>query len=447
MQNTQQQRSEVRLSASMRGLNEIRPSHGLDKMKIWIRTIGFALGLQCALSSCGLFAQNGYNTSGNAGQPGQPSQPIKQPGQPNNPLQTRQQLDPNLNPGLLPGRPAGATTQDNAKLVVTKDPYAENPISPQEQQYVDQLLDYWEKSTKNLERLSCDFKLFEYNSNAPFVQQLAQQTGQDVRQIKYKASQGVVRYMKPDKGMYKVDVAIALTGKLDKGGQPEMLPSEQLDQDYWICDGETIHKYDRVEKKVTHYVIPAELRGQNIMETPLPFLFGIEKVKVRERFWVRALQPPPQTNGQPNNDLFLIEAYPKFQQDALNYSKVHIFLDRKEFLPLALIKYGTDHVDEPGTALTDSREHFEFENRVRDANLLQKFNEIVFRQQFIPLQLPAGWKEETQEYSPLATGDAVADVYQNAPAGQALQGQPNGLVPANPVPGSAAVPPVNGLRK
>lgn len=414
-------------------------------MKIWIRTIGFALGLHCALSSCGLFAQNGYNTSG-AGQTGQPNQPIKQPGQPNN-NPARPQLNPNLNPGLLPGQPVGVSAQDSAKLIVTKDPYADNPITPQEQQYVDQLLDYWENSTKNLERLSCDFKLFEYNSNAPFVQQLAQQTSQDIRQIKYKASQGVIRYMKPDKGMYKVDMAIALTGKLDKNGQPEMLSSEQLEQDYWICDGETIHQYDRVQKKVTHYVIPSELRGQNIMETPLPFLFGIEKTKVKERFWVRALQPPPQANGQPNTDLFLIEAYPKYQQDAQNYSKVHIFLDRKEFLPLALIKYQTDHVDEPKLPLTDSREYFEFTNRVRDANLLQKFNEIVFRQQFIPLQLPAGWTEETKEYTPLATGESVADVYRNTPAGQPLQGQPNGVVPSNAVPGSAAVPPVNGLRK
>lgn len=416
-------------------------------MKIWIRTIGIALGLQVAWSSCGLFAQNGYNTSGNSGQPGQAGQSIKQPGQAGNPVQARPQLDPNLNPGLLQGQPVGVPSQGNAKLIVTKDPYVDNPISPQEQQYVDQLLDYWEKSTKNLERLSCDFKLFEYNSNAPFVQQLAKETGLDVRQIKYKASQGVIRYMKPDKGMYKVDMAIALTGKLDKAGQPEMLPSEQLDQDYWICDGETIHQYDRVNKKVTHFVIPAELRGQNIMETPLPFLFGIEKVKVKERFWVRALQPPAQANGQPNNDLFLIEAYPKFQQDAMNYSKVQIFLDRKEFLPLALIKYQTDHVDEPGVPLTDSREYFEFFNRVRDANLLQKFNELVFRQQFIPLQLPAGWTEETKEYSPISTGQSVADVYQNVPAGQPMPGQPNGVVPQNTVPGSAAVPPVNGLRK
>jgi len=145
--------------------------------------------------------------------------------------------------------------------------------------------------------------------------------------------------------------------------------------------------------------------------------------------------------------MFLIEAYPKFQQDAQNYSKVQIYLDRKEFLPLALIKYGTDHVDEEGQTLTDSREYFEFSNRVRDANLLQKFNEIVFRQQFIPLQLPAGWTEETKEYSPLSTGESIADNYQNAPAGQPLSTQPNGNSPANQVPGSAAVPPVNGLRK
>lgn len=430
-------------------------------MKIRIRSIGFAAGLKCALASSLLLAQSGYNTSGSTGQPSQQGQPNRpagqqvQPVQSGNPLQTRQQLDPNLNPGLQQSRTqqvGGANDyQKNAKIVVVKDPYQKNPISPQEQEYIDQLLDYWEKSTKNLQRLSCDFKLFEYNSNAPFVQELAQQTGLDVRQIKYKASQGVVRYMTPDKGMYKVDMAIALTGKLDKNGQPEMLSSEHLDQDYWICDGETIHQYDRINKKVTHYVIPAELRGTNIMETPLPFLFGIEKNKVKERFWIRALQPPPLANGQPNNDMFLIEAHPKFLQDAQNYSMVHIYLDRKEFLPLALIKYGTDHVDEPGEPLTDSREYFEFSNRVRDANLLQKFSETLFRQQFIPLQVPAGWTEETKEYSPVVTDDVIAEQMRN-PAGQKTLGQFNGEVPGNPnpggpVPGSAAAPPSNTLRK
>ncbi len=239
--------------------------------------------------------------------------------------------------------------------------------------------------------------------------------------------------MKPDKGMYKVDMAIALTGKLDKNGQPEMLSSEQLEQDYWICDGETIHQYDRVQKKVTHYVIPSELRGQNIMETPLPFLFALKRPRSRTILGTSSSATSTSQRTTQHRPL-LDRSYPKYQQDAQNYSKVHIFLDRKEFLPLALIKYQTDHVDEPKLPLTDSREYFEFTNRVRDANFLQKFNEIVFRQQFIPLQLPAGWTEETKEYTPLATGESVADVYRNTPAGQPLQGQPNGVVPSNAVP-------------
>jgi TIGR03009 family protein len=441
-------------------------------MKTWIRSFGCLTLLGLSSHAGLLLAQTGYNTSGT--QPQNP--PNRQPQNQPNAANPKGGVPVALNPGLQqPGypQPGLQPAADSSKLVVVNDPYADNPISPKEQEYLDQLLNYWEQNTKNIQRLHCEFKLFEFDSNSPFVQQVAQLAKKDIREVKAKASTGILRYMAPDKGKYMIDMSIALTGKLNAEGQPEMLSSEQIDMPYWICDGETIHDYDRKNKLVTHYVIPKELRGKNIIETPLPFLFGVEAQKVKNRYWVRALTPPPLANGQPNNDIFFIEAFPKYQQDAVNYSKVHIFLDRKEFLPVALIVYKTEHRDNAGEQLIDCRDYYEFTTREKD-KFIQKFNEVVFRQEFIELKLPAGWKEETKEYVPLASPESMVQEGQKPPQGQTpfgrgnepgvpgntngqgvpvAQGNPAGnnpnssFGPAQGVPASAGNPPKNGLRK
>ena len=454
------------------------------QMKIWKRWGErlVVVGLACSTTNS-LFAQQGYNTSG--ANPPRGSQLGNQPnantiGSPQgafnpNALRTNPPagINPNLNPGLQ--RPAPQVGQDPASNVVTRDPYSDSPKSPEEEKYLDQLLAVWEQNTKDIERLSCEFRMYEYNSNANFVEQLAQQTGKNVREIKAKAASGVVRYMKPDKGMYRIDQVIALTGKLDANSQPEMKASDNLVGDYWICDGETFHSYERKEKKVTHYVIPKEMQGIGILESPMPFLFGVEAKKLKERYWLRALNPPPLPNGQPNKDLFLIEAYPKFQQDAVNYDHVHVFLDRQEFLPLALIKYDTDHTDEKDKALVDKREYYEFVTREKNAGIFKKLSEKIWNQEFIPVKLPAGWTEETKEYTPTATDPLQAGgnvfppqgIPANAPLNQPNQQQgtqPPGVLssfpniqnpqvpqynpnqPGNGQPNAAALPPSNGLR-
>jgi TIGR03009 family protein len=460
------------------------------QMKIWKRW-GESLvvvGLACSTTNT-LFAQQGYNTSGanpprgnqqgsqlNTSQPNA-AQPGFSPGAPQgafNPNAPRTNtpagINPNLNPGLQ--RPVSQIGQEPTNTVVTRDPYSDSPKSPEEEKYLDQLLAVWEQNTKDIERLSCEFRMYEYNSNANFVEQLAQQTGKNIREIKAKAASGVVRYMKPDKGMYRIDQVIALTGKLDANNQPEMKASDNLVGDYWICDGETVHSYERKEKKVTHYVIPKEMQGIGILESPMPFLFGVEAKKLKERYWLRALNPPPLPNGQPNKDLFLIEAYPKFQQDAVNYDHVHVFLDRQEFLPLALIKYDTDHVDEKDKPLVDKREYYEFVTREKNAGIFKKLSEKIWNQEFIPVKLPTGWTEETKEYTPAATDQLKAGgnvfppqgIPANAPFNQPQGSQPPGTLssfpnlqnpkapqygtnpPGNGQLNSAAIPPNNGLR-
>jgi TIGR03009 family protein len=436
------------------------------QMKTWNRWIGYCtLAFIFSSSGASLLGQQGYNTSG--ARPGNANPNQASPQQPGAtgtiPVSTNNGANPNTpNPVYNPGlqRPAPATPAANVDPVVTKDPYADRPLTPQETAYLDQLLSFWEQSTKNLERLSCEFRRYEYNSNANFVQQLAQQTGLKVTDIKTTVSAGVIRYMKPDKGMYRIDAMVALTGKLDAKNQPEMLASDSLFGDYWICDGATVHNYDRKEKKVTHFTIPKEMQGIGILESPMPFLFGVEAKKLKERYWLRALPPPTKPDGTPNNDLFVIEAYPKTQQDAVNYDHVLVYLDREQFLPVHLIKFNPDHVDEPGKPLVDSREHYEFTTREKNASAWQKLGEAIFLKEFIPLKLPAGWTEETREYVPpgmennLQANNGMqpgvpGGVPVGAPAGGAAPiGQPTGAPGFTPgtVPNAANRPADNSLR-
>lgn len=415
-------------------------SHGSIEMMNWKTWLGgFSLASYLIVPSCEVSAQQGYNTSNN--RPVQKAPQTNPQGTiPQSPTGSVPSLDRTLNPGLQqPASPPAASAQ-----VVTRDPYQDKPVSAQEQQYLDQLLNYWEQSTKNVDRLNCEFRRFQYDSNSNFVAQLAQQSNKNIREIKATAASGVVKYMKPDKGMYYIEQVLTLTGKLTAKNEPEMAASENVVGEYWICDGEAVHDYDRKAKKVTHYKIPKNMQGVGILESPMPFLFGVEAKKLKERYWMRPLQPPPKEDGQPNDDLFLIEAYPKFQQDAVNYDHVHIFLDRKEFLPLALIKYNPEHRDVAGEPLVDSREYYEFVKREKNASIFQRMKEEIFNSEFIPKKLPAGWTEETKEYNPeVDPAQAVkAPVFPNQPVPNVPSNNagPGNAAAQNPLPGNGSVP-------
>ncbi len=421
-------------------------------MKTWNRWIGCcAVASTLSWSVATVQGQQGYNFSGGSPAPNGAAQPQQtQSPQGATPV-SRNTLNLQANPALQPSVPASAPAE-----VVTKDPYAANPLSPQEIDYLDRLLVHWEQSTKGIKRLSCEFRCYEYNSNANFVQQMAQQSGKDIRQLPATISAGVIRYMVPDKGMYQITQKVALTGQLNKDNTPEMKASENIALDHWICDGTTVHNYNHKEKVVTHFTIPKEMQGLGILESPMPFLLGVEAKKMKERYWLRPLPSPLKPDGTQNQDIRCIQAYPKLQQDAVNYDHVEVYLDAKEFLPIALVKYGPEHNDAPGEAWVDSREHYEFTSRARDASLLTKISEGLFNQQFIPLKVDSSWREETHEYVPPGMENPNMEALmqpqappQGIPQGGGYQGAPNATPPGyapGSAPNSANRPAENGLR-
>ena len=329
------------------------------------------------------------------------------PGNPTNPT-----LNPTLNPALNQRPVSSQLPSVSGKEVVTKNPFP--ALSPAEQTHLDQVLNYWEGSTANIERYSCKLRRWQYNSSDNFVAELAKKLGTDIRNVNVSTADGELKYMAPDKGLFKIDKLLKLTGQLDATNQKEMKEYENVFGEWWLCDGEKVYEYDRSRKECSRFSMPPELRGAGILESPMPFMFGVKAEKIKARYWVRSLSPPNGQNGKPRDDIFVIEAYPKLQADAVNYDHVQIYLDRELFLPIMLVKFNPEHVDEPGEVLKDNREVFEFKDRVKNASLLQKFGEL-FRKEFIPFDIPKDWKVEDKIFAPPATDNLRAA---NNPSGQ-----------------------------
>ncbi len=192
-------------------------------------------------------------------------------------------------------------------------PQAPFVLSPPEAKALENLLTDWEKRNKEIHVLESDFYRWKYdavfgNGNPP------------------PPEKGILKFAAPDKGLMKIEAK-----------DPKQ--SEQ-----WVCDGKSIYHFDYPAKLVTEYVMPPELQGKGIGDGPLPFVFGIEAQKLKQRYFMRIITP---RNVQ--NEVWL-EAYPRYQQQAAEFSRVEVILQisgpTKALLPYAIQVFspnGKDH--------------------------------------------------------------------------------------------------------
>ncbi|MCC6493103.1 MAG: TIGR03009 domain-containing protein [Pirellulales bacterium] len=197
-------------------------------------------------------------------------------------------------------------------------------LSDVEQQQVLTTLQMWEQTSKEIKNFSAEFTRLEYD--AVFG------PGRDQHMIE---STGTLSYSKPDKGSFKIDEIKRWTKKNPQDASPTA-PGEYLLQkdevgEHWVCDGKAIYEYNHRDKQLVVTRIPDELRGQNISDGPLPFLFGAEAAKLDQRYWIRI--------GPSNPAEIVLVAKPKWQADAANYDQVDVMLDRKTMQPKALQVY------------------------------------------------------------------------------------------------------------
>ena len=243
------------------------------------------------------------------------------------------------------------------------------PLPPKHAQFLDEVLRYWEQHTSKIQRFRCRFKRWEYD----------QVFGPGENQAKTYAD-GEIKYVAPDKGLFKVDKLMAFTrDNQDPEGrfveQPELA-------DHWLCDGKAIFRFDYQRKVLTEHRLPPEMHGKAITHGPLPFLFGANAADIKRRYWLRVITPEDRTQG-PDREYWL-EAIPKSQVDATDYRAIHIMIDGKDFLPKGMVLFGRTG---------GNRQSFVFDNRDVNFNILaEKIN--IFHRQFYEPKLPSSdWKK------------------------------------------------------
>ena len=156
-----------------------------------------------------------------------------------------------------------------------------------------------------------------------------------------KISQGEFWYEHPDKG--RMDIKpVKITQKMladrnqpnaqvvkKKNGKPFELKSD--DPSRWICDGETMYEIDDQRKEARMMVLPPQLRGTQIMNSPLPFLFGLPRDEALRRFNLTIIK-----DYRPTYPVVRLQATPRLSKDAKNWRQADILLDTNTYLPQAV---------------------------------------------------------------------------------------------------------------
>ncbi len=154
------------------------------------------------------------------------------------------------------------------------------------------VLDVWEKRTAAIQRYQCDFKRWVFDP--------AQNTGNDAAS----KGEGVVRFMQPDKGLFRVEKLEFFTGRDDKNAAIYRENERQKYGEYWLCDGEYVHILDRNDKKCLKFNCRLRCVATTFTSSPtVPF--WSEAKEIQERYWVRPIAPPAGSQ-----DVWL-ETYPK----------------------------------------------------------------------------------------------------------------------------------------
>jgi TIGR03009 family protein len=168
----------------------------------------------------------------------------------------------------------------------------------------------WADKTKDIAKLDGSVKRVEYD---------------EVFQVE-KHSTGKLYYAKPNKGRIELEGLVFPEGK--QGNRFNLAPG---DTEEWVCDGQRVIQINRpkAEKPQANvFAIPDDQQGENIMNGPLPFLFGMPPDVAQKRFWLFLKTHDAKTAH--------IVAYPKLAVNAQSYKYAEIILSKETFLPVAV---------------------------------------------------------------------------------------------------------------
>jgi TIGR03009 family protein len=207
----------------------------------------------------------------------------------------------NIGPKSDPAKPPRPAGDD---LIVPR-------ISPE----LREILDDWEQHSSQIKSLHGKHTRFVYNH---------------VFEIE-KRSDGKWYLETPDKG--RIDLVGIPPKKNEiskkigkKSGKPYRIEADE--EQMWICNGNDIVVVDSDQKTYEVTPVPEHLRGTNIVNGPLPFLFGLKAADAEKRYELTLL-----ANGKTS---VRIQIVPRLQSDKDNYRKAVIILDKSRYLPTAV---------------------------------------------------------------------------------------------------------------
>jgi len=146
-----------------------------------------------------------------------------------------------------------------------------------------------------------------------------------------KRAEGVFYYEAPDKGRIDIKARKPEPGEVSQRVDPKTKKPFEIQPDFpqkWICDGQAVWQINDEKKTAERYEIPPEHRGRNIIDGPLPFLFGMPAEKAKQRYVFKLLRELP-------TEVWL-DVTPRWKQDAANFRKAIIILDTTTYLPRAV---------------------------------------------------------------------------------------------------------------
>lgn len=203
------------------------------------------------------------------------------------------------------------------------------PLPKAHEDYLNQVLDYWQHKTSTIQRYRCNFKRYEYE----LIRRPVQANQSDFEFVNKTYTEGKIQYAAPDKGLFQVELIKHRTPPKQPGGPPVWQDQIGGQREHWVCDGESIFEFNHAQKQLIVRPLPPDMKGKQITEGPLPFMFGAKTDQIKSRFWVHVITPKDTENE------FHLEAVPKTSQDAENFRMLHIIIDGGDFLPKAMVLF------------------------------------------------------------------------------------------------------------
>ena len=116
------------------------------------------------------------------------------------------------------------------------------------------------------------------------------------------------------------------SARIGRSGNPFRVQADQSEK--WICTGKEVVMVNEDDKSFEVIPLPEEMQGENIINSPLPFLFGMKAADAKRRFRMELKKD--------TKDEAVLIVFPRLPSDKKNYVEAWIILEKANYLPTAV---------------------------------------------------------------------------------------------------------------